>query len=370
MSVPLSSIPEDAFYANPFGVDESTVIADDHDDHDQYCAMTIVRHRLPVGNGANTGLCLEWCPNLLASSIKTVYNVTATWSTPTYASAILDQYTHVRCVGAGLRFVPSMSQELGTGVIAANTIYSRYHAVGSGTVASNPLDLGMGDYPVSPSTGMTKVRDNRGYVEGSAMAGLAVPFRKCKYFNLWSQSSITITPTPIDNTASYITFSYDPDQFYPTELDANQLLWAPASTTAEDAYQLGMAFPRLCMSFEGMPATVAVWGTVELIVGFCGLARSQNIASRTPKPVFVGASLAADMMSNQRSEKDAKEYVLRHRAEMRSVKLWKILDTAGLVARSLALLGSSVNPSIGGGLMGASMISTQLASGLRQLTSG
>jgi len=362
-----ASIPEDAFYQDPFGIDEGDQVDMSDVDHDMFCNFVYLRHRFDISTDANGAFVVQWWPMMTKEAYRTAAAGVWTEFDPTWLGTLQSDYSHFRVMGAAIKVVPTMSQDTGKGEITAGMVFPR--TVPSPT-ANQPqsFQISPGATPVAADM-LTEIRARRGYVSSSAMSGLQVNYRHLKMFNPWYRYVPTETGTaPAVDTMALDCVTFDPHQFYPTWMSDRILMFYSQSGIQSDANFADM-FPSLCVVGSGMPASQVV-GTVEFVLGVCGVAYSSSVASRTPMPTFLGAPLTNDNLSNMPTRTEGLRRALTARAEARGRRIWETLDTASNIARSLAPLGAAVNPMIGAGLLGASAIGSAVSTSIRNFMSG
>jgi len=373
MSSLKSKVPEDAFYTNPFGVDEGDQVEMDDDDHDMFCTFGYFRARFTITSGASGTFAYQWAPELSYGSIRSCANA-GSWNVgyPQYEQYLRENFSHFRICGGGMKFIPTMSSDSGSGEVAGGMYINQVGDVGADPTGDQPtVYQDVWDYfrTGDPSAVATALRSRRGTVEGSAMSGLQVNWRHLKVFNFnWTAGSQPDNgAAPAGGIGGWNFYNVDTKTFFPATI-------GKASTyevSAGGAYALswtGSMFPTLMLLGTGLPVSQNV-GVLEVVIGVCGVAAGARVPSRTPKTVFLGASLTDDAMSNMPPAKEAMKKALAERAEQRGAKIWRTLDIASSVMRSLAPLGMMVNPAIGGVMGGASVATSALATNLRNFYS-
>lgn len=369
-----TKIPEDAFYQNPFGIDEGDDVEMADDDHDMFCTFGYFRTRFTVTTAVDGDFVYQWCPQMSYGSIRSATTAGPfTAGYPEWESYLIDNFSHFRICGAGAKFVPTMSQDTSAGEIVAGMYYPPI---------LDPRGLVGADYPFywqpsgqdsldgDPQGAISELRGRRGVVEGSASSGLMVNWRHMKMFNFnWNAS---VQPdngaAPAGGLGTWNFCTMDTSTFYPTSISGVMPFYRTSDTGVYTSQTFYEYFPSLLLCGTGLPASTNV-GVLELVLGVCGVAKSSRVPSRTPKTVFLGSSVTDDAMSNVPPQRDALRKALTERAEQRGAKIWKTLDVASSVMRSLAPLGFMVNPAIGGAIGGASVAASALSTNLRNFYS-
>lgn len=366
-----TKIPEDAFYQNPFGIDEGDEVEMADDDHDMFCTFGYFRTRFTVTTAADGDFVYRWCPYLSFGSVQSSVTALA-WTNgyPEWEQYFYENFSHIRFMGGGMKFVPTMSQDSGAGEIIAGT-YSHDVTIVDPTATlpylwQNAIDTMTGD----PQQAISLLRGRRGVVEGSAMSGLQVNMRHLKFFNFnWNASTQPDNgAAPAGGLGTWNFYNFDPHSFYPTNIPGYCPYYMSDSGGVYSQVWAGNMFPTLILAGTGLPINSNV-GVLEMVIGVCGVARSSRVPSRTPKTVFLGSSVTDDAMSNVPPQRDALRKALTERAEQRGAKIWKTLDVASSVMRSLAPLGMMVNPALGGAIGGASVAASALSTNLRNFYS-
>jgi len=366
-----TKIPEDAFYQNPFGIDEGDDVEMADDDHDMFCSFGYFRTRFTVTTAADGDFVYRWCPYLSYGSVQS--NVTTgAWTDgfPEWEQYFYENFSHIRFMGGGMKFVPTMSQDTGSGEIIAGAYTGPVTSVDP--LANLPYLYQSATDPMNgdPQQAIGLLRGRRGVVEGSAMSGLQVNMRHMKmfYYDWKPVTQPDNGAAPAGGLGGFQFYNFDPHTFYPTSMPGYCPVYHTDGGGTYSQVWAGLQFPQLVLCGTGLPASTNV-GVLEMVIGVCGVAKSSRVPSRTPKTVFLGASVTDDAMSNVPPQRDALRKALTERAEQRGAKIWKTLDVASSVMRSLAPLGMMVNPAIGGAIGGASVAASALSTNLRNFYS-
>lgn len=364
MSALKSKVPEDAFYQNPFGVDEADDVEMVDQDHDMFCSFSYVRHRVTCTTSTDGNFTYQWWPMFSTSSIRSSVGPASVWgyNSPQWSSAFDTDFSHYRIMGAGIKVVPIMSADAGAGEIVGGMWYQRPSVPTVDDDEPYTYQYSTGILNNIPSTAITQLRELRGTIEASATSGLSVNWRHLKLFNFNTQAVVQPDngAAPAGGLIEWNYWNYDPHVFWPTSMTGASTYYGVSQDGTTVQYRCLEQFPSLVVCGSGLPISTNVC-MIEFVLGVCGVARTAAKASRTPMTVFLGSSLVDDQMSSVPSRKEALRKALTERAEARGAKVWKTLDVASTVLRSLAPLGMMVNPAIGGAMGGASLATQAMA---------
>lgn len=366
-----AKVPEDAFYTNPFGIDEGDDVEMNDQNHDMFCSFTYLRARFTCTTAGDGTFMYQWFPMFSKYGMRSSVGPTNVWNDGDmpWSATVQNNFSHYRILGAAMKVIPIASSDNTQGQALGGMYWSQPY----GPTVNQ-------EYPVSYQntdqlTGVTytaiqHLRDMRGVVEGSAASGLQVNYRHLRGFNFYSQPVVQPDngAAPAGGLQGWNMWSFDPHDYWPTNMDGRA--WTYTSTGTGTTTQTFMVdfFPSLCVAGTGFPASTNA-AIIECVLGICGVARFGSTPSRTPLTTFLGSSLVEDNMSNMPARQAALRKALSERAEARGAKLWKALDVTSTVMRSLAPLGLMVNPAIGGALTGASVAASAASTTVRNFYS-
>ena len=124
-----AKVPEDAFYTNPFGIDEGDDVEMNDQNHDMFCSFTYLRARFTCTTAGDGTFMYQWFPMFSKYGLRSSVGPTNVWNDGDmpWSTTVQNNFSHYRILGAAMKVIPIASsdntqgQALGGSIVGAGT---------------------------------------------------------------------------------------------------------------------------------------------------------------------------------------------------------------------------------------------------------